>query len=286
MPLISAYLTPHGMQIIPGLEETYDENFRPLHEAMLKLQEEIQKDDPELIVLLTPHGLAMDEAFGVYQSEHLRGDLPHLSSSNVDGKIKERLQFPSDPAISSELISFLKEKKVNITSITLGSTSFPAPLAWGEIVPLYYLDSGEKKTKVIIISIPKKRFNLDSFKNELMQLGHNLESFFQKKELRTALIISADLAHTHLEKGPYGYHPSADKLDHLVNQWITVLEKEFLIDQIYPLAETGLACGLAPITVFQGVIQATRESSWNGTLVSYAKPTYFGMSAAFFKKKY
>ncbi|MHA1911330.1 MAG: hypothetical protein ACTSYA_06515 [Candidatus Kariarchaeaceae archaeon] len=285
MPLITAYLTPHGMQIIPGLEEPYNEEFRPLHEAMLKLQEEVRKDDPDLLVILTPHGLALDETFGIYQSEQLRGFLPHLTSSNIDGKIKEQLLVTSDPMISSELISFLKEKNVNVTSITLGSTSYPAPLAWGEIVPLYYFTSEEKKVKAVIISIPKKRFDLDLFKDELMKLGKNLERFFETKKQKVSLVISADLAHTHLKDGPYGYHPSADKLDQLVNEWVSSLEKELLFDKIYPLADTGLACGLAPITVFQGVIEASRETSWTGNFVSYAKPTYFGMSTAFFKKK-
>ena len=285
MPFISAYLTPHGMQIIPGLEKLYNENFRPLHEAMLKLREEIQKDDPELLVLLTPHGLALDEAFGIYQTEQLRGYLPYLRSSNVDGEIKEQLIIPSDPKISVELIPYLKKKKVNVTSITLGSTSFPAPLAWGEIVPLYYLTSGEKRTKTIIISIPKKRFNLDSFSEELVQLGRNLERFFNTKKQKISLIISADLAHAHIEDGPFGYHPSADKLDQLVNDWISTLEKELLFERIHPLSDTGLACGLAPITIFQGVIEAAKETSWVSTSVSYEKPTYFGMSVAYFKKR-
>ena len=80
MPFISAYLTPHGMQIIPGLEKLYNENFRPLHEAMLKLREEIQKDDPELLVLLTPHGLALDEA--------LNNAMEHGNKLNPDKKVK------------------------------------------------------------------------------------------------------------------------------------------------------------------------------------------------------
>ena len=146
------------------------------------------------------------------------------------------------------------------------------------------MHSGKKKIKAIIISIPKKRFDLDTFREELIELGKNLEGFFETKEQKISLVISADLAHTHKEDGPYGYHPSADKLDQLVNEWISSLEKELLFNKIHPLAATGLACGLAPITVFQGVIDASTEVSWTGNLVSYAKPTYFGMSAAFFRK--
>jgi len=158
MPLKEAYFLPHGMQIIPGLEDEYSKEFSPIHEAMLLVQEDIKKNCPDFFILFTPHGLAADESFLIYRNQILRGYYPHLVSSNVDGmEIKETLEIESDITIIDKLFSHLKEKNINISNITLGAPPFPGPLAWGELVPMYYLHKSCPKTKLIVISLPKKR---------------------------------------------------------------------------------------------------------------------------------
>lgn len=52
--LTSIFMAPHGMQIIPGLEEPYAEGFRPLHEALAQARRQLVADEPESMILLTP----------------------------------------------------------------------------------------------------------------------------------------------------------------------------------------------------------------------------------------
>jgi len=290
MPISKVYFLPHGMQIIPGLEDEYSKEFLPLHEAMSSVQEECKKNCPDIFILFTPHGLASDNSFLIYRSQKLRGYYPYLVDSNIDGRdIKETIIVNSDLSLTDKLYSHLKENNVEISNITLGAPQFPAPLAWGELVPMYYLHKACPETKLIVISLPKKRFNASQFKNELLNLGRHVANFCSSHQKDFALIFSGDLAHTHDKNGPYGYSKTAQEFDALITHWIKKLDEKTLLTEAYDLVDNALACGLSTLTIFQGVneflSQKHNQDYFFGQLLGYAAPTYFGMAVAKFIPK-
>ncbi|QEE15185.1 hypothetical protein DSAG12_01009 [Promethearchaeum syntrophicum] len=292
MPIKEAYFLPHGMQIIPGLEAEYSKEFFPIHEAMLLVQQEIKENCPDFFILFTPHGLATDESFLIYRNQILRGYYPCLVNSNVDGtEIKEVLEIESDITMINKLFFNLKERNINISNITLGAPQFPGPLAWGELVPMYYLHKSCPKTKLIVLSLPKKRYDASSFKQELLNIGHQIADFCSSNSETFTLIFSGDLAHTHQEDSPFGYSKYAQEFDNLILKWIHSLDETILLSDAYDIVDKAKVCGLSTLTIFQGVneflSEKTNKSYFSSHLYGYAAPTYFGMAITkFIPRKY
>ncbi len=257
---------------------------------MLLVQEDIKKNCPDYFILFSPHGLAADESFLIYRNQILRGYYPHLVDSNVDGtEIKEVIKIDSDISTIDKLFSLLKEQKINISNITLGDPQFPGPLAWGELVPMYYLHKSCTKTKLIVISLPKKRYDASSFKQELLDIGYHIADFCSSNPETFSLIFSGDLAHTHKEDSVFGYSEHAQDFDNLIVKWIQTLDEKILLSDAYDIVDKAKVCGLSTLTIFQGVNEFLPEKAekpyFSSHLYGYAAPTYFGMAVAKFIPK-
>lgn len=298
MPLVASYLCPHGMQLLPHLDPNPDDNFLLLTHLLLDMKSQITQESPELVVLITPHGIMLDDLFGIYVTDLLRGYLPNLTHSNVDGDlIMQQVFYPSDPLLAEGLQKYLIENGIASTSLTFGSKAFPIVLSWAEIVPLYFFHSHVENREsiqsppVLIISLPKKRLDILGFQPQLHQFGQVLGRFLHNLPQKSLLIISGDLSHVHSTTGPYGYSPHAKRFDELINQWIKAKNSEqrkFLWDKAFTLVDHVKACGLATLSVLNGVFHASTDNDkqksgfWRGYLYGYGVPTYFGMSLARF----
>ena len=54
--------------------------------------------------------------------------------------------------------------------------------------------------------------------------GHDLQSYIKSEMTeRVVVVISADLAHTHLSSGPYGYSNASEPFDLVRNGSVTIL---------------------------------------------------------------
>lgn len=273
--LTSAYLVAHGMQILPGLEEPYAEGFRPLHVAMEDAGRRLRAEQVELLILLTPHGTLLPTAYGVYLNERLQGLYYRLTESNVFGDLRSRALWRGDREGAERLLAVLQGAGLGAEGLLTGSASYPAALAWGEVVPLHYL-AGAAGPEVIVVSLPRSRADPVAIREELEGLGRALLAFASAEARRTSLVVSADLAHTHSAAGPYGAHQSAPAFDREAQAWACAPERGTL-RRMLELQPTALACGMAGMCALQPVLEA---GPFTCSGVTYAAPTYFGMMVA------
>lgn len=289
MPLVSAYLLPHGMQLIPGLDKKRTIKFDSLSQSFTSVNHHIKKISPDRVILISPHGIALEDSFCIYMNAIARGYLPELTKSNVDGDtIKEQLNIPLDPEFSSNLLQYLKKEGINIDSLIFGSKNFYSPLAWGEIVPAYFLQEFLSKVPSIIITLPQSRYDFEYFKPKLHELGDKLGKYFQDCHQRVSLIISGDLSHKHLQESTFGYHPDGKIFDVLLNRWIASPSEKMLLEQAQKLNSNAASCGITTLSILEGIFDYDREQSeryWGGQLINYQVPTYFGMTLAIFEPK-
>lgn len=262
----SVHLLPHGMQIIPGLESPYNSDFKSLHEAMEGI-----KIESEFIVLLTPHGTAVENEFLLYNHERFQGFYYHLNPdvSIVNGVPAESKEWSGDSNVNQEILSSLSQ--FEILELIQGGSTYPMTLAWGETVPLYYI----QEKKVIVISIPRRRYaGVEIMQEELFTFGRSLYQLLQGLKETYSIVISGDLAHTHLKGGPYGFSPTAVDFDEKVMVWV---KEPRNIDELLELNKTALSCGMAGICILQGIFDEKKFILQNS---HYSCPTYFGMIVA------
>ena len=266
----SIHFLPHGMQIIPGLQQSYDSRFSSLDEHMREVTLE-----GEITLLITPHGLALEDEYLFYNHNLFQGLYYNIEpqTSVVYGDLISKKLFSGSQEITSIFMQELG-KIVDVSSAIQGSPDYAMTLAWGETVPLYYLP---ENNKVVIMSIPRRRYSgVDTMRNELLEIGSAIYDICNKDELgdkKINLVISGDLAHTHVEDGPYGYHQSATIFDDKVVTWSESRQIDE-VSELFELNETALACGMAGICVLQGLFNRIKVKQ---VLKHYARPTYFGM---------
>ena len=67
--------------------------------------------------------------------------------------------------------------------------------------------------------------------SELLELGTNMYNLLDNATEKVAVIISGDLAHTHLSDGPYGYSNASEPFDQA--------SKIITIDTLYVMSEAA-----------------------------------------------
>lgn len=274
--LVSAYMLPHGTDMIPGVKEPYPEGFRPVHLAMEQAGKTIAAENPDLVVMLVPHGYTLPEQHVVYLHERYLGLLYDATNPDVFGSVKFSDIWHGDRAAAEQLLAAMQARNIPATGLIQGGPPFALTLAWSETVPLHYLTKS-CAPRIVIVSLPRTRHEkILAIQNDLAALGNALYDFASERDERVSIVISADMAHTHDASGPYGFHESADKLDYLVQHWVRSPKRDRL-RQMLALQPTGLACGMAGMCVLQVILD---RSLLQSTASTYAAPTYFGMMVA------
>ncbi|MDH5401541.1 MAG: hypothetical protein OEZ01_10075 [Candidatus Heimdallarchaeota archaeon] len=280
--LKSIYFLPHGMQMIDGLEQPYNENFRSLHEMMQQISNEIESDGSDMVLLVTPHGYNLSNKYLIYQHDEFQGYLYSVSDDDVvKGNLVSKHSWIGDSARSIELLNILEENNIPVESLVQGFSSYPLVLAWGEVVPLYYA-LAKQDAKVVILCVPRSRLEIIlDMQTHLKKIGELLQHFCNLVDEKVSIIISGDLSHVHKEDGPYGFDESAKIFDAKFCDWVNQPQPDSYLE-ILDLQPKALACGMAGIGILQGLFDRIKGngSSIKNDINYYDVPTYFGMGIA------
>jgi len=130
-----AYL-PHGTMLLdPNLKDLPD-GAQSIHLSCMKISEKIAELNPDLIILLTPHGINLHQVINIYQ--------PGESNSKASGNAEWNNNWTDysvdvslDGKISRDLYLYLKQRLPKVEGM-LSFGGLSTPLRWGEVVPLYF----------------------------------------------------------------------------------------------------------------------------------------------------
>lgn len=279
--LISAAVVPHGdFAYDPKLVNDTGGSVK-LHVACEGLGRQLSAESPEMIFLTTPHGLELSERYMFYLNRENSGatpldDMPHAAKGR-----KVALNFTTPSAVARSLLQRLKARSLPVEGLEGFSDSQPLPISWGEILPLTYLRSYGKLPPVVPMSFPLRRFNHSAeMFDELLLLGSEIGQFLDQLPQRVLWLVSADLAHTHLKTGPYGYCPCAQPYDDACSKWAAAGGSlEALQDAKEYQRKGAMSCGFTGLVALQGFLKA---AGWKGTVLANEHPTYYGMMVAKF----
>ncbi|MHB1507261.1 MAG: DODA-type extradiol aromatic ring-opening family dioxygenase [Cuniculiplasma sp.] len=222
MVLNQVYLIPHGDEILdlPNAES------RIMHDAISNLA---KKDDSEVIVIISPHGLKLGKHVSVLNTESFKGYFK-LKSKTLDEK------YINDRALSRRIIHDcpLAEEASFVTSSGPDSVF---PLDFGTLIPLQFF-----RQKTIVYMGQPRIWYL----NSLRDFGKEISKICMDYEKKVSIVISADQAHCHFKDGPYGYAPESAKYEEIV---INCIRKS----NFSPLHEMSMAF----------VDKAKPDSYWN-----------------------
>ena len=112
---------------------------------------------------------------------------------------------------------------------------------------------------------------------ELLDLGGALFDFFDALAETVVVVVSGDLAHTHLASGPYGFSPAAAPYDAHIADWAGSLDRAAL-DAATAYADDAKSCGYTGAVLLHGLLHGTSFAP--RLLAGPSAPTYYGMLVA------
>ncbi|XP_071095147.1 uncharacterized protein [Haliotis cracherodii] len=286
--LLAGYVMPHGgIALDPSHFNTTNTTSRTeaweIHKACVAVGQQIDEFAPDLIFLSTPHGISDLRNFGFYLNPEAEGgaDTDNCQCPPCCYKVSVGM----DVNVSQQLAANFGYDR-NVSGISgygpPGQSSEPFPLRWGEVIPLHFVGGPAlSRSRVVILSQPSRRYTEQvTMIPELLKLGSDLYTYLEGLPERVVMIISADLAHTHLPDGPYGYSNTSEPFDMAVGEWAGSLDEKALLVTASHLVDRALSCGYTGLVMMHGVFSASGLLSWQPDLLVNHHPSYYGMMVA------
>ncbi|NCF75296.1 MAG: hypothetical protein GWO87_02305, partial [Xanthomonadaceae bacterium] len=176
--LIFSAITPHPPILIPNIGKDNLNQILKTKQAMEQLGEELYALQPDIIIVISPHGLVHPYFFTVQMSKKYYGDFQTF------GDLDDKFEFDSD-------IIFINKIKVRAELKNLPIKLINEPsLDHGTLVPLYYLTKNLPKVKIVPLAYSFLDYP-DHF-----AFGKYLKKTIGRSNKRIALIASGDLSHS------------------------------------------------------------------------------------------
>jgi|YelNatPaOPRAMG01_1025707.scaffolds.fasta_scaffold05487_12 aromatic ring-opening dioxygenase LigB subunit len=192
MVLSNVYVIPHGDEILsmPNSESATMNK---------KIKEVTRNDNSDTIVIISPHSLRMEAGASLINTVHLSGYYKI-------GNMVIRKNYETDRELNAELLKS-SHSLIETTFVTTEGKLSRFPLDFGSLIPLSFF--GKRKVSLI------GQWRTDA-KEKLIDLGERIYDVVSQTDRKVSVIFSADQAHAHSRKGPYGYDERAKKYDEIV----------------------------------------------------------------------
>ncbi len=282
MALVFAAIAPHGGFAIAELVAPEDRDVAlATRRGFEELGRRFDAAAPESAIVLTPHGIHVEDAMAVVTSGTLWGELKEGGArrSAFDPRTGERsvsLTVKSDRDLALRCLEGLNGAGIRTVGVSYGGND-PAtasfPMDWAVLVPLWFM-GGRRATPVSAVSIAPAR---DMPFEAHVRAGEALRRVIDAYPRRVALIASCDHGHAHDANGPYGFHPAAKQFDERVVEIVKANDLARLLTFDAGFVADAKADSYWQMLMLHG---ALRRDAWRGELLSYEAPTYFGMLCA------
>ena len=267
--LVFAAIAPHGGLAI---EEACSPEERGLAAAtragMMELGKLFAAARPQAVVVATPHNVHIPASMGVIVSGRVAGQLAGAPPSVA-------LDVPSELTLAWLLLKSLLTAGVPSSGISFGGNDpaeAVAPMDWGVLIPLWFMGGRANPPLPLVVMTPARDLSAEDH----IRAGAAVADAAKESGLRVAFIASADHGHAHDPQGPYGFDPAAKKYDQLICKLVREDRMDRLADIPPALVESAKADSWWQMLMLHGAT----ANGWQGRLLSYEAPTYFGMLTA------
>jgi len=268
--LVFACIAPHGDLAVPEACPPGAADLAGATQAgMRELARRLDAADPEVVVVLTPHGIHVERHFAIVVAGRLAGALEETPGVALD--------VPVDRELALLTLEELREDGLAAVGVSFGGNDpgeAAMPLDWGTLIPLWYLGGRRAPPRPVVVVAPARDLPVDAH----VAAGRAIAQAVAHSGRRAALVASADQSHTHLASGPYGFDQAARVVDDL----LVAMVRDGRLDAL-PGLDPELVEAAKPDSWWQMLmLLGAIGSGWRPVLHSYEAPTYYGMLCASF----
>jgi len=262
MIVYSAFV-PHPPLIIPEIGKENTKFVEKTINSMERIGEELYASKPETIVIISPHGPMLQEAFSINMAPEFEINFEEF------GDLSTKIKIPGDIGLIHHYKEILESKMPIVLS-------HKNTLDHGSGVPLYYFLKGfkEQKVKVVPISYSLLDYQLH------FDFGRKLQADMINDTKRIAVIGSGDLSHRLTEDAPAGYSHWAKKFDETIIKMIEKKDIKGLLKLDPDFIDEAGECGLRSLIILFGILNSIE---YTPEVYSYEGPFGVGYLAVNFK---
>jgi aromatic ring-opening dioxygenase LigB subunit len=269
--IVFAAIAPHGTVEVEDVPAAAVSGSDATHAALAELGRRFDEASPDATIVFTPHNVHVQGHFAVVLAGTLAGSLVEFDAPEV------QLTCPVDVELAAETVVALHDGGIPVVGASFGANDpagASAPMDWGVLIPLWYM-GGRTEPQVPAVVISPAR---DRPPEEHVRAGRAIRRAAEESGKRVALIASADHGHAHDADGPYGFDPAAARYDDEVTELVRGSRLNELADLDPALVAAAKADSWWQMLMLEGAL----GPEWSTELLSYERPTYFGMLCAAF----
>ncbi|MFO7952304.1 MAG: class III extradiol dioxygenase subunit B-like domain-containing protein [Bacillota bacterium] len=258
---------PHPPIIIPEIGRGELSKVQRTVNGMKDLARRFKEKDPQLLIVISPHGQVMQEGPSVLTQEYLNGDFGQFGFSGI------KLDMQTDRELIDLLVEETSDSSVKPVMLTDQDTRFRRGknLDHGAMVPLYYLQK-------VGVSVPGVHITIGFQPYEaLYQFGSDLRRAVDKRGVSTAVVASGDLSHRLTPGAPAGFSPRGSEFDQLLVNLIGDGRVNDILNIDQGLAEEAGECGLRSFIIALGMLD---QEDFKPEVISYEGPFGVGYLVA------
>lgn len=261
--IVYGCLTPHPPILVPAVAGRRVEQVNETREAMGKVAAGILALDPDVVALVSPHGLINPHAMTVVSAGSFAGGFGDFGAPDV------RLSAPGDPAMAAEIATACEA--LHVPLVRSGKSHDCHFLDHGAAVPLYFLLQAGVQCPLVLLSFCSLGTDVH------LRFGRAVAQAARAAGKRVALIASGDLSHRLFPGAPAGYSPLGKQFDDTIVGALRLGDRAAILNIDDDLREQAGECGYRSLLVALG---AMPESA--AEVLSYEGPFGVGYLVARF----
>lgn len=268
--LLSAYLMPHPPIIVHEVGHGEVNKIQKTIDSLNKVSQNIKVQDPNTIIVISPHAYVFRDAVSIDFQEHLNGDLSQFGAYSV------KMEYDNDLNLAKSIVNNTKEQEIPIAEIDnkmIKKFHLSKELDHGTIVPLYFVKKQSENFKLIRMS-----YGFLSFE-ELYEFGMAIAKSIRDSDKNVTFIASGDLSHKLTQDSPNGYTPNGKVFDELILNLLKDMKIKEIIGMDKALIEDAAECGFRSICVMLGVLDGYKVKA---DILSHEGPFGVGYGVAEF----
>ncbi len=261
--IVFGCIVPHPPLIIPDIGRGQEQTVISTIKAMQKLAQELADAQPEIALLVSPHGPARYDYMGVLTAKSCSGDLRSWGSKEPEQKYDNDLDFVK-----------LLQEEAKSSGIPLQSIEEKHyELDHGCMVPLHYLKNA--LSGIPLIPLTFSWLPLETH----FRFGQAIGRASSRSGKRIAFIASGDMSHRLIPGAPAGYSPKGKEFDENIVVALKKFDPKAVLNLDQDLIEEAGECGLRSVVIMLGALDAHQVKP---NILSYEGPFGVGYLVASF----
>ncbi|MDK2816359.1 MAG: hypothetical protein PWR22_988 [Moorella sp. (in: firmicutes)] len=266
--ILDVAFMPHPPLMVPEVGRGEVARIKATVAAARKLAARVAAHQPEVIIIISPHGPVFRDAVGIWATGELKGDLAAFRAGEV------KFTYPLDLKLSRAIAEAARESGLPVAWLDDAACrryGLTPELDHGMMVPLYYLRQAGIATPLVAMGMAFLE------RQQLYAFGAALARAIETGPHRVLLVASGDLSHRLLPGAPAGYDPRGREFDARVKELLARLDVEGILAIPEDLAEKAGECGLRSFIMGLGALDGYEV---RGEVLSYEGPFGVGYLVA------